>query len=107
MARPFVEKFNNIFGNIVIEKEAVSARLMDESLFSVDIVEYLIAKGESYRKAHDIVGSMVRDCLDKGKKISNLSLSQLKQYSPHFGLEVFMNSLIMFRLLCKKFIVHQ
>jgi len=31
---------------------------------------------------------MVRDCLDKGKNISGLSLAQLKQYSPHFGLEV-------------------
>ncbi|MCX5703322.1 MAG: argininosuccinate lyase [Candidatus Omnitrophica bacterium] len=70
-----------LFENIVIEKEAIVAKLMDESLFSVDIVEYLIKKGVSYREAHDIVGKMVKDCLDKGKKISSLTSAQLKKYS--------------------------
>jgi len=67
-----------LFANIVIEKEAIAAKVKDESLFSVDIVEYLIKKGVSYRQAHDIVGRMVRDCLDKGKKISSLSDRDLR-----------------------------
>ncbi|MDD5166839.1 MAG: argininosuccinate lyase, partial [Candidatus Omnitrophica bacterium] len=79
--KDMLEIFIALFGNIVIEKEAIAARLMDESLFSVDIVEYLIKKGVSYREAHDIVGRMVRDCLDKGRKISSLSDRELKNYS--------------------------
>jgi len=70
-----------LFEDIVIEKEAIAAKLTDESLFSVDIVEYLIRKGVSYRDAHDIVGKMIRDCLDKGKKISGLSSQELRRYS--------------------------
>jgi argininosuccinate lyase len=54
---------------------------MDEFLFSVDVVEYLIKKGLSYREAHDTVGRMVRDCLDRGKKISSLTDSNLRKYS--------------------------
>jgi argininosuccinate lyase len=54
----------------------------------VDIVEYLIKKGVSYRQAHDIVGKMVKDCLDKGKKISELSSGELKKYSLKLGPEV-------------------
>ncbi|MBM3244240.1 MAG: argininosuccinate lyase [Candidatus Omnitrophica bacterium] len=77
-----------LFGNIVVEKEAIAAKLADESLFSVDIVEYLIKKGTSYREAHDIVGRMVKDCLDKGKKISSLSSAQLKKYSPRLAPDV-------------------
>ncbi|PIP19894.1 MAG: argininosuccinate lyase [Candidatus Omnitrophica bacterium CG08_land_8_20_14_0_20_41_16] len=76
-----LEIFIPLFENIVIEKEAITARLTDESLFSVDIVEYLIKKGVSYREAHDIVGKMIRDCLDRGKKISFLSVKELKRYS--------------------------
>jgi argininosuccinate lyase len=83
-----LEIFIALFENIIIEKEAIASRLMDESLFSVDIVEYLIKKGVSYRKAHDIVGKMVRDCLDKGKKISSLSALQLKKYSDKLGPDV-------------------
>jgi len=83
-----LEIFIELFQDIVIEKEAIAAKLTDESLFSVDIVEYLIKKGVSYREAHDIVGRMVRDCLDKGKEISNLSVAQLKKYSSKLGPDV-------------------
>ncbi|MFH1269499.1 MAG: argininosuccinate lyase [Candidatus Omnitrophota bacterium] len=83
-----LEIFVELFQNIVIEKEAVAAKLADESLFSVDIVEYLIKKGTPYREAHDIVGRMVMGCLDKGKKISDLSLTELKRYSPKLGPDV-------------------
>ncbi len=86
--KDMLEIFMAIFENIVIEKEAVALKLTDESLFSVDIVEYLIKKGLSYRQAHDIVGRIVKDCLDKGKKISALSNSQLRKYSPQLGPDV-------------------
>ena len=79
--KDILEIFTALFGNIVIEKEAIASKVKDESLFSVDIVEYLIKKGVSYRKAHDIVGKMIIDCLDKGKNISGLSNAELKKYS--------------------------
>jgi len=86
--KDILEIFIALFGNIVIEKEAIASRLMDESLFSVDIVEYLIKKGVSYREAHDIVGKMVVGCLDKGKKISSLTNQELKKYSKLFEPDV-------------------
>ena len=61
---------------------------MDESLFSVDVVEYLIKKGVSYRQAHDIVGRIVRDNLDRGRNISNLSPGELKKYSDKLAPDV-------------------
>ncbi len=82
--KDILEIFMALFGNIVIEKEAIASKVNDESLFSVDIVEYLIKKGVAYRKAHDIVGLMVINCLDQGKKISGLSNAQLKKYSDKF-----------------------
>ena len=86
--KDILEIFMALFANIVIEKEAVAAKVKDESLFSVDIVEYLIKKGVSYRQAHDIVGRMVRDCLDKGKQISSLSQKQLKKFSLKLNTDV-------------------
>ena len=86
--KDILEIFMALFGNIVIEKEALASKVKDESLFSVDIVEYLIKKGLAYRKAHDIVGKMVIDCLDKGKKISGLSDEQLKNYSDKLAPDV-------------------
>ena len=73
-----------LFKNIKINKDSIAGKIKNEALFSVDIAEYLIRKGLSYREAHDIVGRMVKDCLDKGKKISGLSIYQLKTYSDKF-----------------------
>jgi argininosuccinate lyase len=80
--------FIELFKNIKLNERAITERLLDESLFSVDIVEYLIEKGLSQKQAHDIVGRIVRDCLDKGRKISGLSDSQLKKYSPKLAADV-------------------
>ncbi len=73
--------FIELFQDIVIEKEAIASRLKEESLFSVDIVEYLIKQGVPYREAHDIVGRLVRDCLDKGHKLAFLTANELNKYS--------------------------
>jgi argininosuccinate lyase len=86
--KDILEIFIMLFEEIVVEKEVIASRLTDESLFSVDIVEYLIKKGMAYRQAHDVVGKMVRDCLDKGNKISDLTNQQLKKYSDKLGPEV-------------------
>ncbi|MBU1726955.1 MAG: argininosuccinate lyase, partial [Candidatus Omnitrophica bacterium] len=83
-----LEIFIQLFKNVRVNEEEIAEKLMDESLFSVDIVEYLIKKGISYRQAHDIVGKMVKDCLDKGKKISDLSVQELKKYSPKLDSDV-------------------
>jgi argininosuccinate lyase len=34
------------------------------------------------------VGRIVKDCLDKGKNISSLTLAELRKYSDKFGLDV-------------------
>lgn len=83
-----------LFKNIELKKESIAKRLMDESLFSVDVVEYLIKKGLSYREAHDVVGKLVRESLDEGKDISSLSESQLKKYSDKldYGIKNMLNA---------------
>jgi argininosuccinate lyase len=86
--KDILQIFVEMFSNIKVKDEIIAARLSDESLFSVDIVEYLIAKGLPYRQAHDVVGRLVRDCLDGGKNISDLSDTELKKYSNKLGPEV-------------------
>jgi argininosuccinate lyase len=77
-----------LFQGLKVNPTAISARILDESFFSVDIMEYLIHKGVSYRQAHDIVGMMIRECVDKGKKIADLTPAQLKDCSPFFSTDV-------------------
>jgi len=80
--------FAELFKNITVNKNSIAKKLDDESLFSVDIMEYLIKKGVPYRVAHDTVGKMVKNCLDKGICIADLDLAQLQRFSPKFRLDL-------------------
>lgn len=77
-----------LFETLKVNTAAIEQRLDDESFFSVDIMEYLIKKGVSYRQAHDTVGVMFKECVDKGKKIVSLTPAQLKSYSAFLGGDV-------------------
>lgn len=77
--------FAELFKNIMVNKNSIAKKLDDESLFSVDIMEYLIKKGVPYRVAHDSVGRMVKQCLDKGICLANLELKGLQRFSPKFN----------------------
>jgi argininosuccinate lyase len=79
--KDILEIFIQLLKNIKLNKNVIAQKLLDESLFSVDIVEYLIKKGLSYREAHDIVGRIVKDCLDKGRQIAKLTNLELERYS--------------------------
>jgi argininosuccinate lyase len=77
-----------VFASLKVKKENAAKRVLDESFFTVDVMDYLVKKGVSYRDAHDILGRMVCDCLDQGKLISSLSLGELKKYSPALNADV-------------------
>jgi len=80
--------FEKLFATLKVRRDILEIRAKDEYFFTVDVMEYLIKKGVSYRDAHDIVGNIVKNCLDKGRKISTLTLHQLQEYSTKFDLDV-------------------
>lgn len=77
-----------LFTTLKVKQDKINTRIHDESFFSVDVMDYLIRKGVSYRDAHDILGRMVKDCLDHGKNISALSIKEFKTYSNSFSEDV-------------------
>jgi argininosuccinate lyase len=77
-----------IFASMKVKKDSAAKGVLDESFFTVDVMDYLVKKGISNREAHDILGRMVCDCLDRGKAISSLSVGELKRYSPVFDADV-------------------
>jgi len=64
----------------------------DPGLYSVDIVEYLVKKGKSYKDAHDITGNILKHCYKKKiTKITKvtLPLNRLKAFSNVFGNDIY------------------
>jgi len=77
-----------IFESMKVKKDSAAKRVLDESFFTVDVMDYLVKKGVSSRDAHDILGRMVKECLDHGKALSSLSRDELTKYSPLLGVDV-------------------
>ena len=51
---------------------------------ATDAADYLVSKGLPFRKAHEVVGKLVRYCIKQKKRIEQLTLKELKRYSPLF-----------------------
>jgi argininosuccinate lyase len=56
---------------------------------ATDMADYLAAKGLPFRQAHEIVGRVVRACLEEHRTLDELSLDELQRFSPLFERDVF------------------
>jgi argininosuccinate lyase len=54
-------------------------------LLATDVADYLAARGVPFRRAHEIVGAMVRKLLVDGRDFSSMSLAEWRQASETFG----------------------
>jgi argininosuccinate lyase len=57
-------------------------------LNATDLAEYLVTKGVPFREAHEIVGRIVRECVEEGKRLEDLPLDRLRHFSRAFGTDV-------------------
>jgi argininosuccinate lyase len=53
-------------------------------LFATDAADYLVHKGVPFRKAHDLVGQVLREAERQGKPWTQLSLEDVQKISPLF-----------------------
>ena len=70
-------------------KEQVMKRASGNFLLITDLANYLVEKGIPFRTAHHIAGSIVAYLVEKGKKLEDLTLEELKQFSEKFEEDVF------------------
>ena len=56
---------------------------------ATDCADYLARKGLPFRECHEVIGRIVLGCIKKGCAIEDLSLSELKEYSPLFEEDIY------------------
>ena len=56
---------------------------------ATDAADYLVSKGLPFRDCHEIIGRLVLHCIGEGKAIEDLSLEELKEFSPLFAEDVY------------------
>ena len=54
-------------------------------LLATDVADYLVSRGMAFRRAHEVVGAMVRRLLAEGRDFSDLSMNEWREASEMFG----------------------
>jgi argininosuccinate lyase len=55
---------------------------------ATDVADYLVEKGTPFRKAHEVVGAIVRWCLTENKGLEDLTLEEWRRFSPAFAEDI-------------------
>jgi len=72
-----------MLAGIEFDRERLAAAAADEMLAATEVADQLVRKGVPFREAHGIVGSLVRDAVEAGKQLSELTPEELAQRSEH------------------------
>ncbi|MGR3310298.1 MAG: argininosuccinate lyase [Candidatus Brocadiales bacterium] len=80
---------NGLVKNTEFNAEKFARACEDGFLDATALAEYLVQKGIPFRQAHEIVGTIVKDCIKTNKKLAELELDEFKKFSPKIGKDVF------------------
>jgi argininosuccinate lyase len=70
-----------MLAGISFDRERMEEASGDEMLAATEVADLLVRRGVPFREAHGIVGDLVRDAVEHGKSLSELTPVELKQRS--------------------------
>ncbi|MGB3404242.1 MAG: argininosuccinate lyase [Microcoleaceae cyanobacterium] len=74
---------------IEFQTPRLAAAVTEDFSNATDVADYLAAKGVPFREAYNLVGKVVRTCLQQGKLLKDLSLEQWQQLHPAFETDIY------------------
>jgi argininosuccinate lyase len=80
---PCLDVAEGMLAGIAFDRERLAAASADEMLAATEIADLLVGKGVPFREAHGIVGGLVRDAVERGVSLSELSPDELRERSEH------------------------
>jgi argininosuccinate lyase len=78
-----------MLATIAFDKERMASAATDQLLAATDVADLLVKKGVPFRKAHGIVGGVVRTAVERGKTLSELTEQELKEIAPELDGEYY------------------
>lgn len=91
---PLMDSLENLIASLHVLAGMVSATKVnrkrtqtvfcDDYMLATDLAEYLVNKGMPFRQAHHVVGSIIKDRVEKGAKLADFTLEQIKTFSELF-----------------------
>jgi argininosuccinate lyase len=71
-----------------VKAEAMRASAEGGFTNATDAADYLAKKGLPFREAHEVVGKLVRFCIERRKSLLELTLDEFRSFSPLFDQDI-------------------
>jgi argininosuccinate lyase len=79
--------FHRTVATAQFKRDRMAAALYRDFSTATDLADYLVRTGMAFRDAHHVVGQIVRDCIERGIGIEDLTREELIRFSPAFDSE--------------------
>jgi argininosuccinate lyase len=79
----------NLLKNISFKRENMKNAILKGHLAATDLADYLVGKGITFRKAHELVGRIVLAAIEQGKELHEFTLKELKGFNRKITRDVF------------------
>jgi argininosuccinate lyase len=79
---------SKMIATLKVNHATLESNLATGFLSATELANYLVRKGLAFRKAHEIVGKLVNYCVNHGLDLQDLSIEELKDFSPCFEPDV-------------------
>jgi argininosuccinate lyase len=79
----------SLIENVEVDQERMSTVASEGYTNATDLADYLTKKGLPFREAHQITGKAVQHAEAKGVTLDDLTLDELRSFSPTIGEDVF------------------
>ena len=74
---------------IVIRTERLAQAITEDFSNATDVADYLVRKGVPFREAYNLVGTIVRTCLQENLLLLTLPLERWQQFHPAFAADLY------------------
>ncbi len=84
-----VKIYAELLAQLTIRPDSMKEAVSEGFLLATELADYLVKKGMPFRESHHVVGSLVRECLAKGKDLGQLTQQDLVNASSSFDAKAF------------------
>jgi argininosuccinate lyase len=78
-----------MLGNLKFNTERMEEATKTGFMTATDLADYLVLHNVAFRDAHGIVGRAVAACIEKGCELTDLSLEEMREFSPSIDEDIF------------------
>jgi argininosuccinate lyase len=70
-----------MMGSLSFDRDRLAGAAADEMIAAVDVADMLVRRGVPFRQSHGIVAGLVREAVDSGRTLSELTREELARHS--------------------------